>query len=261
MPPEVSPADAWLRPDWGAPAAVRALMSTRAGGSGVAPFDFNNLALDPADPAAADNRRRMAAELGAELRWLHQVHGADVVRLGAQPPAAPLKADASVTSQPGVACVVMVADCLPVLFCAAGGRAVGAAHAGWRGLAGGVLEHTVQALCDEAGCGAGDIEAWLGPCIGPRQFEVGPDVLQAFGQDPAAADLRHFVRRDRADGDRRWLADLAALARQRLSGVGVTRTSGGRLCTVEDASRFFSFRRDARSGPTGRMAAAVAISA
>lgn len=254
MPPE-----AWLRPDWGAPANVRALMSTRAGGSGVSPFDTNNLALDPADPAAPDNRRCMAAALGADLRWLHQVHGADVVRLQALPPATPFKADASVTSQPGVACVVMVADCLPVLFCAAGGRAVGAAHAGWRGLAAGVLEHTVQALCDEAGCAAGAIEAWLGPCIGPRQFEVGADVLQAFGQDPDATSTPHFVRRDRPDGQARWLADLPALARQRLAQVGVTRTSGGRWCTVEDASAFFSFRRDARSGPTGRMAAAVAI--
>ena len=250
--------DAWLRPDWGAPANVRALMSTRAGGSGVAPFDTHNLALDPADPAAPDNRRRMAAAMGADLRWLHQVHGADVVHLQAQAPATPFKADASVTSQPGVACVVMVADCLPVLFCAAGGRAVGAAHAGWRGLAGGVLEHTVQALCDEAGCRAAEIEAWLGPCIGPRQFEVGADVLQAFGQDPAAA-TPHFVHRDRPDGQPRWLADLPALARQRLATAGVTRTSGGRWCTVEDPSAFFSFRRDARHGPTGRMAAAVAI--
>ena len=144
----------------------------------------------------------------------------------------------------------MVADCLPVLFAAPGARGVGAAHAGWRGLAAGVLEATVQALCDAAGCAPQELSAWLGPCIGPRQFEVGADVLDAFGP---AAD-RHFQLRPRADGAPRWLADLPALARDRLQAAGVARISGGAWCTVEEPSRFFSFRRDR---VTGRMAAAV----
>jgi YfiH family protein len=150
-----------------------------------------------------------------------------------------------------VACAVLVADCLPVLFCTAGGEAVGAAHAGWRGLSGGVLEITVTALCCVARCGPDALMAWLGPCIGPRQFEVGADVLQAF-----AGDEVHFVARPRPDGSARWLADLPALARERLSRIGVDRITGGQWCTVEDRERFFSFRRDRI---TGRMAAAIAL--
>lgn len=262
MPPE------GLRPDWDVPPQVRALMSTRQGGIGVAPFDSNNLALDAADPAVPENRRRFAAVLRAEPRWLHQVHGADVVRLQVQPWARPPRADASVSSVPGLACAVFAADCLPVLFCAADGRAVAAAHAGWRGLAAGVLDNTVAALCAEAACPPQAVVAWLGPCIGPRQFEVGADVVQAFGHDPARTDDALWCRRDRADGSPRWLADLAGLARQRLVALGVGRVSGGDWCTVEDASRFFSFRRDAGTragvghgpaGHTGRMVAAVAI--
>jgi YfiH family protein len=163
---------------------------------------------------------------------------------------APWEADAAITTEPGLACTVMVADCLPVLFAAPRARAVGAAHAGWRGLAAGVLEATVQALCEVAACGADELSAWLGPCIGPRQFEVGADVQAAFG--PAAA--RHFTARPRPDGSPRWLADLPALARDRLHAAGVLRITGGTWCTVEDPSRFFSFRRDQ---VTGRMAAAV----
>jgi polyphenol oxidase len=147
---------------------------------------------------------------------------------------------------------VLVADCLPVLLAAPQARGVGAAHAGWRGLAGGVLEATVQALCDATRCEPGELQAWLGPCIGPRQFEVGADVLAAFGTASAA----RFVPRARADGSMRWLADLPGLARDRLHGAGVRQVSGGAWCTVEDGSRFFSFRRD---GVTGRMAAAVCI--
>jgi YfiH family protein len=262
------PESAVLRPAWTVPARVRALMSTREGGVGVAPFDTLNLASDERDPAVAENRRRFAATLGATPRWLHQVHGATVVRLDGLAWSQPPQADASICTVPGVACAVFAADCLPVLFCAADGQAVGAAHAGWRGLAAGVLEATVGALCEAAGCAPAQVRAWLGPCIGPRRFEVGADVLRAFAQDPAAPDAAVFVRRDRADrgtGDgARWLAHLPELARRRLRALGLRDISGGLWCTVEDA-RFFSYRRDSRGGAgvpgvnTGRMAAAIAL--
>jgi hypothetical protein len=259
MPPDAPfvLADA-LRPDWAAPPSVGALMSTRVGGVSGAPFDSLNLrpaglrgdAVD--DPAAiGENQRRFAAALGAAPVWLDQVHGADVVRLtGAPPTGVHPRADASVTTVPGLACAVLVADCLPVLLCDARGRAVGAAHAGWRGLAAGVLENTVHELCGAAQAEPHELHAWLGACIGPRQFEVGADVLQAFG--PAGAG--RFVPRARPDGTERWLANLAALARDRLAAAGVTRVAGGHWCTVEERSRFFSFRRDRL---TGRMAAAI----
>lgn len=231
-----------MRVEWAAPASVGAFCSTRVGGVSAAPYDSMNLGTAVGDdPAAvAENRRRFGAALGAEPVWLRQVHGARVVRLGHD---AGLDADAAWTDEPGRACVIQVADCLPVLLARADGRAVGAAHAGWRGLAGGVVEATLAAL------GPGEVVAWLGPCIGPRQFEVGADVLAAFAGDEA-----HFVPRTRADGTPGWLADLPALARARLVRAGVTRVAGGAWCTVEDASRFFSFRRDRL---TGRLAAAV----
>jgi polyphenol oxidase len=207
---------------------------------------------------ALENRRRFAAALGATPIYLEQVHGADVLLLGPDAlDAAPARrGDASVTAVPGLGCTVLVADCLPVLLCCEDGRAVGAAHAGWRGLAAGVLENTVAALCELARCAPADLMAWLGPCIGPRQFEVGADVLQAFGVEPRAVDDRHFVARPRPDGSPRWLADLPRLASDRLAALGVRRVSGDQHCTVEDRSRFFSFRRD---GLTGRMAAAICI--
>jgi polyphenol oxidase len=164
----------------------------------------------------------------------------------------PPAADASFTDQPGVGCVVMVADCLPVLFAARNGQAVGAAHAGWRGLAAGVLENTLAAVARAAACEAAEVVTWLGPCIGPRQFEVGDEVREAFGPSGEV----HFRASRRLDGSAAWLADLPALARQRLAARGVTSISGGAWCTVEGASRFFSYRRLRVSG---RMAAAVAL--
>ena len=204
-------------------------MSTRRGGVGEPPFDSFNLALDPRDAAASVNRQRWAGLMGAQPVWLHQVHGMSVAVLTAGEAGQLPPADASVAASPGLACTVMVADCLPVLLCADNGRAVGAAHAGWRGLAGGVLEQTVLSLCRLADCGPDAVQAWLGPCIGPRQFEVGEDVLWAFGvppdaalgirsgEQPASSAQAAFVRRDRPDGQRRWLADLPRLARQRLA--------------------------------------------
>ena len=156
------------------------------------------------------------------------------------------RADASVCTEPGIACTVQVADCLPVLFAAPAARGVAGAHAGWRGLSAGVLEAALSALCEAAQCEPSAVHAWLGPCIGPRQFEVGADVLQAFGAD--AAQERPDCFAPHTPG--KWMADLAGLARQRLQAAGVQRISGGTWCTVEDASRFFSFRRDR---VTGRM--------
>lgn len=239
----------WLRPDWHAP-GVGALMTTRHGGSSAGAFDSLNLkaGLGDDDAAVAANQARLAEVIGSAPQWLDQVHGRAVVRLPVSPGARPV-ADACLATEPGVACVVQVADCLPVLFAAPGARGVAAAHAGWRGLAAGVLEATLAALCEASGAAPGEIEAWLGACIGPRAFEVGADVLEAFGPGAAArfAPLR----------EGKWLADLPGLARDRLAAAGVERVSGGRWCTAEDASRFFSFRRE--RGRTGRMAAAVWI--
>lgn len=273
MLPELDAAG-WLRPQWPAPPStptptptptpmtaprVRALMSTRQSRPSFADADFDP-GRDAGSEASRHNRAELERALGAPPRWLRQVHGAEVVRVDRWTADPPPLADAAVSATPGVACVVLVADCLPVLLCDDAGRAVAAAHAGWRGLYAGVLERSVAMLCDAARCEPGALQAWLGPCIGPRRFEVGADVLQAFGVDPDDAAERqaaaHFVRRDRGDGSRRWLADLPALARQRLAQAGVVRASGGRWCTVEDASAFFSFRRD---GALGRMAAAIAL--
>ena len=245
-----------IRPRWNA--AVAAAQSTRLSGVSAAPFDSLNLGGSGDDPAAVrENRQRFADALGATPVWLNQVHGADVVRLDERAPHQPAPwADASFSTTAGIACAVLVADCLPVLLCTNDGRAVAAAHAGWRGLAAGVLDNTVAALCDAAACEPRELLAWLGPCIGPRQFEVGADVLQAFGAEPSALDPQRFLPRERPDGSPRWLANLPLLARDRLQRAGVRQISGGQWCTVEDRSRFFSFRRDGR---TGRLAAAIAI--
>jgi YfiH family protein len=255
-----------IRPDWPAPAMVSALMSTREGGVSAPPFDSLNLrpAALPGDvvdnpSAIAENQRRFAAALGAEPVWLEQVHGADVVRLTPLDLAAGRslhRADASISTERGVGCVVQVADCLPVLLCDRAGRVVGAAHAGWRGLAGGVLENCVASMCEAAGTAPDQLLAWLGPCIGPRQFEVGADVLAAFAADPTSPDPERFLPRQRPDGAPRWLANLPRLARDRLRAAGVTAVSGGTWCTVEEGSRFFSFRRDRT---TGRLAAGIAL--
>ncbi len=246
----------WLVPDW-AVERVGALMTTRHGGVSTGPFaSFNLRAATGDDPTAvAANQRRLAEVIGATPMWLNQVHGARLVRLTAADARgdAPLHAaDACITTEHGIACCVQVADCLPVLFAAADGRAVGAAHAGWRGLAAGVLEATLAALTQDAECAPGDVHAWLGPCIGPTRFEVGPDVLEAFGVAPLANSSGRFT--PAAEG--KWWADLPALATDRLRAAGVRAISGGSWCTASDASRFFSFRRDR---VTGRMAAAVWI--
>lgn len=248
----------WLVADWRA-TGVGALMTTRRGGRSAAPFDTMNLQQGggDADDAVAANRARLAGAIGATPVFLRQVHGVRVVRLHAVDAAAgaPVHAaDAGVTTEPGVACAIQVADCLPVLFAAPDGRAIGAAHAGWRGLAAGVLEATVAELCEAAGCAPADLRAWLGASIGPGRFQVGADVLEAFGRDPRAAVTPLFE----AEQPGKWLANLPALATERLNAAGVGAIGGGAWCTVSDPSRFFSFRRDR---VTGRMAAVVWIEA
>jgi polyphenol oxidase len=247
------PSSDFITPAWRVDSRIGALMTTRAGGVSAPPFDSLNLGRSAGDERAAvdENRRRFEAAIGVPTRYLSQVHGARVATL-THAVTASCEADAAITIEPGLACTMMVADCMPVLLAAPATRGVGAAHAGWRGLAAGVLEATVQALCEAATCEPNELSVWLGPCIGPRRFEVGADVQGAFG--PAAA--RHFTARPRPDGSPRWLADLPALARDRLKAAGVLQISGGTWCTVEDPSRFFSFRRDRA---TGRMAAAVWI--
>lgn len=246
----------WLRPDWQA-SGVAGLMTTRQGGVSVAPFAGLNLraGLGDADAAVAQNRLVLTDALEATPVWLNQVHGVTVVRLCAADAASGAvvhSADASVTTERGIACTAQVADCLPVLFAAPDGVAVGAAHAGWRGLAHGVLEATVREVCEAAGCDPLRLQVWMGACIGPKQFEVGQDVLEAFGVSTTAGASPRFVPK----GPGKWLADLPALARDRLISVGVRVISGGTWCTVSEPSRFFSYRRDR---VTGRMAAAVWI--
>ncbi|HEY5558922.1 MAG TPA: peptidoglycan editing factor PgeF [Steroidobacteraceae bacterium] len=234
----------FIFPDWPAPAAVHAAVTTRAGGVSSGPWTSFNLAAHVGDdPAAvAENRRRLrtALELPSEPSWLQQVHGHEVARL---PGTLPEAADAAVAFERGPVCAVLVADCLPVFLASRDGDRIGVAHAGWRGLAAGVVEATIVAL----GCDPARLVAWLGPAIGPKAFEVGEDVRSVFTTgDPAAASHFHAGRAGR------WFADLTALARRRLMGCGVGSVHGGGACTVSDPARFYSYRRD---GVTGRMAA------
>jgi len=234
----------FLRPNWPAPAGVHAAMTTRAGGVSQGPYASFNLASHVGDEAAAvsENRRRLrvALDLPAEPAWLEQVHGIRVVAL---PGPAPGPADAAVTFTPGSVCAVLVADCLPVFLTGRDGRRLGVAHAGWRGLAAGIIEATVAAL----ECTPGELVAWLGPSIGPAAFEVGGEVRDAFVARDAGSAIAF-----RPGREGRWLADLPALARRRLAGAGVGVVHGGELCTHSDPARFYSYRRD---GATGRMAA------
>lgn len=235
-------------PDWPAPPQVRALFTTRLGGVSVAPYDSFNLGSHVGDdPRHVDeNRRRLRELLPAEPLWLEQVHGTAVAR-GPAAGGVPC-ADAAVSRRPGEVCVVLTADCLPVLFCDAQGSTVAAAHAGWRGLAAGVLENTLAAMQVPPA----QVLAWLGPAIGPQRFEVGEEVREVFvAGDPAASAA---FAAGAASG--KWLADLYALARLRLRRAGVASIHGGDACTAGESERFFSFRRDGR---TGRQASLVWI--
>jgi len=242
-----------LVPSWPLPPGVCAAFSWRTGGVSQAPFDSLNLGSHVGDAAAAvqHNRAQWARQLGCRTVFLDQVHGIALQSLEADTPDG-LRADAAWTAQAGVACSVLVADCLPVLLCDADGAAVSAGHAGWRGLAGvggtGVLE--VQSGVHRAG----EVLAWLGPCIGPRVFEVGEEVREAFTAVVPGATA--CFQPGQARG--KWLADLAGLARQRLQALGIERVFGNDgsppWCTVSNPSRFFSYRRE---GVCGRMAASI----
>ena len=235
--------------DWPRPASVRALQTRRDGGVSRAPCDSFNLgARCGDDPAAvAHNRERLCRLLAlpAAPVWLDQVHGVTVVAAATVPAGTEPAADASWTDRTDVVCAVLTADCLPALFASDDGRVIAAAHAGWRGLAGGVLEATVAALP----AAPSTVSVWLGAAIGPRAFEVGPEVRKVFVDlDPAAVGA--FV----AGADDRWFADIYVLARLRLARAGVTRVYGGAACTHTEAARYYSFRRDARCG---RMASLI----
>ncbi|CAM2146254.1 polyphenol oxidase YfiH [Pararobbsia alpina] len=255
--------DQCVVPSWPAPAGVRALVTTRRGGISRAPYDSLNLGLHTGDDRehVLANRRALSELAGdARFAWLEQIHGNEVVDAARVVDAleageAPPRADASVTDVPGIACIVMVADCMPVLFCDDQGRAVGAAHAGWRGLAAGVLERTAAEVAKRAGTGS-RVHAYLGPAIGPTAFEVGRDVLDAFVEHAQAHERDATVAAFVPHGEGKYLANLAALARVRLARADVVTMTGGDLCTVSDAHRFFSFRRDR---VTGRFAGAIWI--
>lgn len=261
----------WLVPEWPAPAHVRALCTTRSGGQSLPPYDSLNLGdhVGDAPPAVAANRQALREALDTRPVFLRQVHGRGVVRLDAQTQDG-AEADACIAAQRGVACTIMVADCLPVLLTDLAGTAVAAAHAGWRGLAGeqgaGVLESAHGQLRGELQQRSGqsaELVAWLGPCIGPDAFEVGPEVRAAFVAHDAQAGAMFRARPGTgSNAAGKWLADLAGLARLRLQALGITRIHGNdsspAWCTVGNASRFFSHRRDSAAlGGSGRFAACI----
>jgi YfiH family protein len=241
-------------PDWPAPASVLALCTTRRGGCSGGPYESFNIADhvgdDPAD--VRGNRERLATLLpeGSAIQWLSQVHGTAVVEAPRAGDGAP-EADAVFSRQPGQACAVMTADCLPVLYCSERGDEVAAAHAGWRGLCGGVLEATVGSLKTDPG----QLLAWLGPAIGPAAFEVGPEVRAQFLDAAVSDDVDHCFSPSQMNPGH-YMADLYGLARQRLAGMGVNKIYGGGYCTYTDAQRFYSYRRDGR---TGRMASLILL--
>ncbi len=263
--------DSWIDTPWPDNPRVRGVFTSRQGGTstglyagaalctGASAAGGMNLGshVGDAPQAVVSNRARLAAWLG-EVRvvYLDQSHGTEVADLDRWDGASTPQADAAVTTTPGLAACVLVADCLPVLFAAPGGLAVGAAHAGWRGLAGGVLAHTLQALCRKAGCKPAEVQAWLGPAIGPRAFEVGDEVRSAFVHH--ASEAAGAFEATAQPG--KWRADLFQLARLHLQAAGMqwSRVQGGGVCTVSNPARYFAYRRDR---VTGRQAGLVWITA
>jgi hypothetical protein len=240
----------WIEPRWPARQRVRALCTTRSGGVSTGPFASLNLADQVGDePSCTERNRALLRErlgLPADPLWLRQVHGCSVADSDADPPNC--EADASVAFRPGKVCAVMTADCLPLLLCDREATRVAAVHAGWRGLAAGVVEAAVERLS----VAPREVLCWLGPAIGPQAFEVGPEVRARFleqgGKDTKAAF--------RPSPGAKWLADIYALATERLHALGVEQVWGGGLCTYTDSERFFSYRR---AGVTGRMASLIWI--
>jgi len=249
--PSIQALNDWIEPDWPAPQNVEALFTTRNGGTGSGPYASLNLGDHVGDdPLTVEkNRALLRQSLPGEPRWLQQVHGVRPVSIDDHACAA-CEGDAAFSRHPGNVCVVLVADCLPILLCDRAGTVTGAVHAGWKGLAEGVIEQTLSRMAVESKC----LMAWLGPAIGPDHFEVGGEVRQAFLRhdlDAALAFIPHPYQDDK------WFADLFVLAHQRLSKAGVCEIYGGGRCTYSDPTRFFSYRRD---GVTGRMAGLIWLS-
>lgn len=234
----------WITPDWPAPARVRAFATTRHGGVSEGEYASLNLGTSSGDDAGrvARNRLILVGHLPEMPQWLAQRHGVDVARLEALGAAEVPVADAAVSGAPGRVCAVLTADCMPLLLCDAAGTKVGVVHAGWRGMAAGVIENAVRALgTDPAG-----VLAWMGPTIGPEIFEVGPEVREAFlAGDPGAGEA--FAPYNAG----KYLADLYRLARRRLASAGVSPVYGGGFCTFTERDRFFSYRREKQSGRMG----------
>ncbi len=241
--------DTFIYPDWPAPAKVKALQTTRHGGVSAAPYDTLNLGLHVGDDPVRVNRSRqsLAQFMPSEPVWLEQVHGVEIAN--ADLAACRVVADASVARQRGSVCVVMTADCLPVLLCDEEGTVVAAVHAGWKGLAAGVIEATVK----EMGVAPRKLMAWFGPAIGPEAFEVGAEVRAAFMAHDASAAGAFKPHGEQG----KYLADIYLLARLRLKAVGVSRISGDGYCTYRQKDKFFSYRRD---GVTGRMGTFIWLS-
>lgn len=249
----------FIEPDWPAPKNVKALQSTRLGGVSAFPYESLNLGahVEDSDVSVRENRKRLQELLPNPPLWLQQVHGISVVteQMGRRCP----EADASITQKTNEVCTVMTADCLPVLLCDEAGTQVAAVHAGWRGLADGILEEAIS----QFKCGPNSILAWLGPAIGPYAFEVGESVYEAFCLKNSSASECFVKQNDlpRADGkgaEKKWHADIYALAKLRLKASGLSKIYGGDYCTFTDEERFFSYRRD---GITGRMASCIWLSA
>jgi len=242
----------WIIPDWPAPNNVRALFTTRNGGvSSGANGTYASLNLGThVNDNLADvecNRALLRRYLPEEPRWLKQVHGTLPIWIDRTPAATP-EGDAVLSRKQGTVCAVMVADCLPVFLCDTAGTTVGIVHAGWRGLAGGIIEQSIAAMQVDHS----KLMAWLGPAIGPGHFEVGADVYEAFVNHDEQA-IKAFLPKSNNHGEK-WLANIFLLARQRLASIGITEIHGGGTCTFSDPMRFFSYRRD---GETGRMAALI----
>lgn len=241
----------WIIPDWPAPSNVKALFTTRQGGFSSGnnhQFASLNLGAHVNDEVlhVEQNRMLLRRFLPSEPKWLQQVHGVLPIWVDKKTTST-IAADAAITKQRGIVCAVMVADCLPVFLCDRAGSVVAVVHAGWRGLVGGIIEKTVTAMS----VNAADLIAWLGPAIGPDHFEVGMEVFQAFVEYDKDSE-QAFMLTDNAQ--KKWLADIFLLARQRLLRAGITQINGGGVCTYCDSTRFFSYRRD---GETGRMAALI----
>lgn len=250
----------FLKPQWPNPPSIHSLLSSRTGGVSKTPFDSLNLGAHVGDVIenVLENRAIFTKELPVEPIWLEQTHSTDVSTPQSRKlnNGGVIKADASVTNIPGEVLVIMTADCLPVLFSNAKGTIIGAAHAGWRGLCAGVLENTIEQMLALGGDESpANYLVWLGPAIGPDNFEVGEDVVSAFRDSGLPFSESAFKPIPVKSG--KFLADIYQLARERLQASGVKFIFGGEYCTVRDQDQFFSYRRD---GQTGRFASAIWIS-